>query len=94
MSHSPCFNAAHPSHETVLMFVSAPGAGENGVPIKSLKGFAKVRLEPNESTEVTMDLGAGGLRNPNDDGEWEIPSGTYTIAIGVGANEATAALEV
>ena len=80
--------------ETILMFVAAPGAGSNGVPIKSLKGFAKHYLEPNASVEVTMQLTNGALRNPNEDGEWEIPSGTYTVTIGVGDNVATTTLEV
>jgi len=80
--------------ETILMFVAAPGAGSNGAPIKSLKGFAKHYLEPNASVEVTMQLANGALRNPNEDGEWEIPSGTYTVTIGVGDNVATTTLEV
>ena len=80
--------------DTVLLFVSAPGAGVNGVPIKSLKGFEKVRLAPGEAQTVTMDLGSAGLRNPDEDGAWQVPSGTYTVAIGVGANEAKTTLEV
>lgn len=49
-------------------------------PLRELKGFAKVALEPGESKQVTFELDDRSFAIW--DGEWKVPKGTYDIAVG------------
>ena len=40
--------------EVAQLYISVPGAGENGLPIKQLKGFERVELAPGETKTVTF----------------------------------------
>ena len=69
--------------EVVQLYVAAP---QNGIhrPIKELKGFRKVFLNPGESREVAFTLDDRSFAVWNQG--WVVPGGTYTI--GVGASSA------
>ena len=65
--------------EVVQLYIAAP---QNGIfrPVKELKGFERVELEPGESKtmEFTLDDRSFAIWN---DG-WKIPGGTYVVQIG------------
>ncbi|CAM6109319.1 unnamed protein product [Calypogeia fissa] len=45
-----------PVSDVVLLYVSPPGAGENGLPIKQLVGFTRVAIFPKESTKNVVEF--------------------------------------
>lgn len=57
-------------------------------PVKELKGFEKVFLEPGEETEVTVELDkeAFAYYNTNEN-DWHVESGIYDILVGKSAAE-------
>jgi beta-glucosidase len=66
--------------ESVLMYINSP---ENSVidrPVRELKGFTKVFLEPNEETVVKFTLTPRSFAVWQ--GKWVVPGGTYTIQVG------------
>ena len=65
--------------EIVQMYVHAP-ANSIYRPVKELKRFTKVELEPEESTIVEFELGKDCFEVWNND--WIVPSGIYQIQIG------------
>ncbi len=64
--------------EVVQLYVSAP---QNGIhrPIRELKGFTKVFLQPGESKTVSFELSDRSFAVWQDG--WKIPGGTYTVQI-------------
>ena len=56
-------------------------------PVKELKDFARVRLKPGESTKVRFVLPASRLGFYNDEGEYIIEPGEFTLWVG-GSSEA------
>lgn len=52
-------------------------------PVRELRGFAKVALEPGESVRVELPLTGRDLSvwDPRD-GRWSLAAGTYTVAVG------------
>ena len=70
--------------EVVQLYVAAPQTGLYR-PLRELKGFSKVYLQPGESAEVSFDLDdrsfavwAGG---------WKVPGGTYVIELGASSDD-------
>ncbi len=60
-------------------------------PLKELKGFAKVYLEPGESRDVTITIGRDALSFYDDRaGEWTAEPGTFTIHVGTASDKITA----
>ena len=60
-------------------------------PLKELKGFAKVYLEPGESRDVTITIGRDALSFYDDRaGEWAAEPGTFTIHVGTASDKITA----
>ena len=51
-------------------------------PDHELAGFAKVRLEPDERRDVSIDLDRDAFAYYDEGGGWTIPSGSFTIAVG------------
>ena len=51
-------------------------------PVKELKGFARVRLEPGETETVTLEIGPEALRFWNRDMERVVEPGTFTVMVG------------
>ncbi len=65
--------------EVVQLYVCAPKAGIHR-PVRELKGFKKISLQPGETTTVTFKLCDRSFAIWNNG--WVIPSGEYTIEIG------------
>ncbi|MCD7806430.1 MAG: glycoside hydrolase family 3 C-terminal domain-containing protein, partial [Lachnospiraceae bacterium] len=73
--------------EIVQLYVSKPDS-EIFRPMKELKGFAKVVLQPRESRRVSIPLDDKAFRYFNvRTGKWEIEGGTYVIAVGASSTE-------
>lgn len=73
--------------ETALLFVQDPDA-EVFKPVKELKGFAKVRLEPGEEKEASVYLDARDLAWFNEEKmEWTLDRGEYRILVGSSATD-------
>lgn len=68
--------------EVVQLYV-ADANGTFGRPVKELKGFAKVALEPGETKTITLPLNARDLSYYHVGlHDWYAPSGSYKILIG------------
>ena len=65
--------------EVVQLYVAAPKAGIHR-PIKELKGFEKVFLQPGESRDICFELDDRSFAVWNSG--WKIQKGTYTIELG------------
>ena len=65
--------------EVVQLYVAAPQEGLHR-PVRELKGFQKVFLQPGERTKVTLTLTKRSFALWQ--GGWKIPGGTYTIQVG------------
>ena len=68
-----------PGAEVVQLYVSAP---QNGIhrPVRELKGFKKVFLQPGEAQTLTFTLSDRSFSVWQDG--WKVPTGRYTISIG------------
>lgn len=68
-----------PGAEVVQLYVATP---QNGIhrPIRELKGFRKVFLQPGESKTVSFSLNDRSFAIWQDG--WKVPQGVYTIQIG------------
>ena len=80
--------------EVVQVYVADPESQVTR-PTRELKGFAKVRLEPGESREVTVTLGARdlsywhpGLRR------WVVEGGAFRIEVGASSRDLSGSVEV
>ena len=51
-------------------------------PVKELKGFRKIELEPGESREVTFGLGTEELAFYTPRGAWEAEPGEFLVFVG------------
>ncbi len=65
--------------EVVQLYIGAPQDGLHR-PLRELKGFRKVFLQPGESRTVTFTLTGRSFAVWQDG--WKIPAGTYTVCIG------------
>ncbi|MCM1282016.1 MAG: glycoside hydrolase family 3 C-terminal domain-containing protein [Muribaculaceae bacterium] len=73
--------------EVVQLYVSDKN-GTAGRPVKELKGFAKVALDPGETKTVEFVLWARDLSFYHEGlGGWYAPSGTYEVQIGHASDE-------
>ena len=75
---------ARPGHEIVQLYVAAPQDGIHR-PVKELKGFKKVFLNPGECKRVTFTLDDRSFAVWHHG--WVVPGGTYTIAIGASSSD-------
>jgi beta-glucosidase len=51
-------------------------------PVKSLKGFMRVHLNPNESKKITFHLKQSDLAIWDVNQEWRVEPGEYTTTVG------------
>jgi len=74
---------ARPGSEVVQCYVAPPSTPTVTRPPKELKAFAKVWLDPGESTTVELVLNARAFAywHPVDD-EWRVEPGTYDLHVG------------
>ncbi len=56
-------------------------------PVKELKGFARIHLEPEQSTTVVFTLGAEDLAFYTAEGSWEAEPGEFTVFVGSSSEE-------
>jgi len=57
------------------------------VPVKSLKGFARVELNPGESKSVTMKLSSDDLQLLDTNLQWTVVPGTFDVMVGKSSQE-------
>ncbi|MCD8068726.1 MAG: glycoside hydrolase family 3 C-terminal domain-containing protein, partial [Lachnospiraceae bacterium] len=73
--------------EIAQLYISKPDS-EIFRPVKELKGFAKVSLQPGESRRVSIPLDDKAFRYFNvKTGKWEVEGGTYVITVAASAAE-------
>lgn len=70
--------------EVIQLYIAAPQGGLFR-PVKELKGFARVELEPGESREVTFLLDDRSFAIWSEG--WKVPGGTYNIQIGASCQD-------
>jgi beta-glucosidase len=61
-----------------------------GAPLKALRGFQRVHLEPSASRKVRFELQPRELSMVNEAGEPIVPAGEFTLSIGGGQPDAGA----
>lgn len=67
--------------ETVQLYVHERYAPVS-TPVKQLRGFARVALDPGEKTAVSFTLGPGDLQLLDRDMRWVVVPGTFDIMVG------------
>ncbi len=70
--------------EVVQLYIAPPKSGIFR-PVRELKGFERVELEPGESKIVTFTLDDRSFAIWNDG--WKIPGGSYTVQIGASSRD-------
>ena len=65
--------------EVVQLFVRALAASAGPRPVRELKGFQKVRLQPGESRDVSFTLSGRELGYYDTTGHWLVESGKYQL---------------
>lgn len=70
--------------EVVQLYIAPPQSGMFR-PVRELKGFSRVELNPGESTTVCFELDDRSFAIWADG--WKIPSGTYTVQIGASVQD-------
>jgi beta-glucosidase len=68
--------------EVAELYVSFPD--RPGAPIRALRGFRRINLEPGASRAISFDLQPRDLSMVTPGGDIIVPVGTYTISIGAG----------
>merc|ERR1712054_213334 len=69
--------------DVVLGFLTPPGAGTNGVPLKVLFGFERVHVKAGETVSVFLYPALTDFARARDDGKLEIAPGKYSVHFGV-----------
>jgi len=57
------------------------------IPVKSLRGFMRVELNPGETETVTMPLGPEELQLLDSDMRWRVVPGTFDVMVGKSSDE-------
>ena len=70
--------------EIVQVYVSSRGAGNISVPLRSLKAFKRIHLQPGETKTVNLNLSPDAFSYINDQNKKEILKGKYEISVGGG----------
>jgi beta-glucosidase len=68
--------------EVVQLYLTFPAV--NGAPLRALRGFQRVHLEPGQSKSVRFELKPRDLSMVSEAGEPIIPAGKYVVSIGGG----------
>merc|ERR1719379_957074 len=71
------------SDDVVLGFLTPPGAGTNGIPLKVLFGFERVHVKAGETVSVFLYPALTDFARAMDDGKLEIAPGKYSVHFGV-----------
>jgi len=82
-------SGTQPGEEILYVFTSFTGASraaQNPAPIKELKGFYRVKLEPGEAKQVTIQLRMSDLKYwDSASNSWAVDTGTLNIQVGPNA---------
>ncbi|MBR5095443.1 MAG: glycoside hydrolase family 3 C-terminal domain-containing protein [Oscillospiraceae bacterium] len=73
-----------PGAEVVQLYVAAPQDGVHR-PLRELKGFRKVFLQPGETREVSFDLDERSFAVWSDG--WKVPGGVYAVELGASSED-------
>ncbi len=85
-------NTGNVTGKAVAQLYVSDKTGTYGRPIKELKGFSKVLLNPGEKKTVSFELSSRDFSYYNEElKDWYAPSGIYEIAIGSASDDLTAA---
>ncbi|MCW3807048.1 beta-glucosidase BglX [Plebeiibacterium marinum] len=76
--------------ETVQLYINDPVA-EVTRPVKELKQFQKVFLQPEESKELTFNISTEDLKFYNSELKWDWESGDFNVYVGTNSEEVKAA---
>jgi beta-glucosidase len=68
--------------EVVQLYLSFPNVA--GAPLRALRGFRRIHLQPGASTTVTFDLKPRDLSMVTQDGDIIVPAGKYSVSVGGG----------
>jgi beta-glucosidase len=68
--------------EVVQLYLKFPGVP--GAPLRSLRGFQRIHLEPGASQKVVFHLNPRDLSMVTDGGDIVVAQGKYTVSIGGG----------
>jgi beta-glucosidase len=68
--------------EVAELYLSFPAVA--GAPLRALRGFQRVHLEPGASTKVHFDLKPRDMSIVTEAGEPIVAEGTYTVSVGGG----------
>ncbi|MFT4157163.1 MAG: glycoside hydrolase family 3 C-terminal domain-containing protein [Microbacterium sp.] len=69
--------------DVVQLYVGRADASAVARPVRELKGYAKVRLEPGEASRVSIPFDERTFRVFDTDGDcWKVEAGEYEIAVG------------
>jgi beta-glucosidase len=72
-----------PGAEVAQLYVGRLGSSAYDRPLRELKGFTKVRLEPGESREIRIPFGERTFRVFDRDADaWGVEAGDYEVAVG------------
>lgn len=63
------------------LYIRAPAATAGPRPVRELKGFQKILLQPGESREITFELSANELGYYDTEGHWLVEPGKYQLWI-------------
>lgn len=69
--------------DVVLGFISPPGAGQNGIPLKQLFGFERVHVPAGATVSVYIYPSLRDFAQVSDAGTWEALPGRYTVQFGI-----------
>jgi len=69
--------------EVVLGFVTPPGAGTNGIPLKQLFGFERVHVKAGETVQVSLYPSLMDFTHVDLEGTRHAVAGTYTVSFGI-----------
>ncbi|MDO4283956.1 MAG: glycoside hydrolase family 3 C-terminal domain-containing protein [Eubacteriales bacterium] len=73
--------------EVVQLYIGN-AKGDTVRPLRELRDYAKVELQPGETKEVSFTLGKRAFAEWNEQaGDWSVPEGVYTVEIGRNASE-------
>ena len=78
-----CLTLVNPQHfHRILSLVAESRSDATTRPVKELKGFERIELEPDESRVVTFTLDASDLAFYTARGVWAAEPGEFDVSIG------------
>jgi len=72
-------SGSRPGTETVQLYIHAPAATAGPRPVRELKGFRKILLQPGESHDIVFNLSVNDLGYYDTRGNWLVEPGKYQL---------------